>query len=974
MIRQPAAVGRYALALLWITLKRIVKNWRLVTPLLLGLVLASAFVAAVPIYSAASLQRSFIQHWREQDSFRAPFAVIPSHRNPRRKLPVTPAQLAGLERYLEDALQAAAGQPAQSFSAYRTFGVDFLMLSPEVDSGGRVARAELGVMSNLQEHAEVIDGRWFRDRQDGVVEVVAGGRTLDELELLVGSRYRWAYTLLPDEEIDPAAAGAAGVDLRSVQGRRFAVVAIEVVGVVRPRPGLTSREWIYPLLPDRLFMRAEPFARMQQAGMRVDRADWQWVFDDRRVQVADVGQMIAQLEAIEARLAELVPGTEFWLSPLEFFRDFKRTLDRVSLFLLSLAAPTLAMIVAYVMLMAALSVEQRIAEVATLHSRGAGRLQVLASFALEWAVLAGAAALVGPYVGLIAARSVGSTEGFLGFAAIAGADGASTLPLAVTRQSRWFAALASFLAVAAAVGPAAAGGRLSVVTLRQLRARGMRRSFWHRYFIDVIVLGVGFYGYSSLRWQSVRLAPDATIDADPLLFVVPVLFFLGFGLALLRLFPLAMGALSRLTTVMRGVVWQLSFRRLARNTGPFVSVVVLLIVTVAMGIYNGSAARTLQRNIADRISYLAGAEVVVMESWIPPNPDEPEPPRRRGDPRPVAASEPPWLARAEIAGVEAMARVLYRRVEGSRGSQQLGAFNLLALVPDEFARAAWRRDDLLPYRITDYLAALARHREGVLISRSLAARHDLGPGDAFTIEYQNQPIEAYVVAVIPYWPALDPFDRAFAVANLMHVQDFTVLEPYESWYSLNEGMPVAAAGMTAAEHLVAELAELGVTAERVLDTGRQLALLQREPYRRGFFGVLSLGFVAAAAVTVLALTVSTISSTREQSVQLAALRANGLSAMQTTGVLAVERILTVGVGVGLGVAAARLAALLFLPLLRDRADEVSMVPPYLVVTDVADLTALLLTVAAALAAAVVAVAVFISRRQVAGAVRLGDEP
>ena len=199
MIRQPAAVGRYALALLWITLKRIVKNWRLVTPLLLGLVLASAFVAAVPIYSAASLQRSFIQHWREQDSFRAPFAVIPSHRNPRRKLPVTPAQLAGLERYLEDALQAAAGQPAQSFSAYRTFGVDFLMLSPEVDSGGRVARAELGVMSNLQEHAEVIDGRWFRDRQDGVVEVVAGGRTLDELELLVGSRYRWAYTLLPDE-------------------------------------------------------------------------------------------------------------------------------------------------------------------------------------------------------------------------------------------------------------------------------------------------------------------------------------------------------------------------------------------------------------------------------------------------------------------------------------------------------------------------------------------------------------------------------------------------------------------------------------------------------------------------------------------------------------------------------------------------------------------------------------------------------
>ena len=174
--------------------------------------------------------------------------------------------------------------------------------------------------------------------------------------------------------------------------------------------------------------------------------------------------------------------------------------------------------------------------------------------------------------------------------------------------------------------------------------------------------------------------------------------------------------------------------------------------------------------------------------------------------------------------------------------------------------------------------------------------------------------------------------------------------------------------------LVDELSSIGVIAERVMDTRGQLAELQREPYRRGFFGVLSLGFVAAAAVTVLALLVSTISSTREQSVQIAALRANGLSALQTTGVLAVERLLTVGVGVGLGVAGARVASLLFLPLLRDRAAEVSTVPPYLVVTDVADLTALLLVVAAALAAAVVAVAMFIGRRQVAGAVRLGEEP
>ena len=131
--------------------------------------------------------------------------------------------------------------------------------------------------------------------------------------------------------------------------------------------------------------------------------------------------------------------------------------------------------------------------------------------------------------------------------------------------------------------------------------------------------------------------------------------------------------------------------------------------------------------------------------------------------------------------------------------------------------------------------------------------------------------------------------------------------------------------------------------------------------------------VAAAVVTVLALLVTTISSTSDQAVQLAALRANGLSALQTIGVMAVERLLTVGVGVAIGVAGARIAASLFLPLLRDRASEISTVPPYLVITDVPELTALLLLVTGALAIALVGVAIFIGRSQVAGAVRLGDD-
>ena len=114
------------------------------------------------------------------------------------------------------------------------------------------------------------------------------------------------------------------------------------------------------------------------------------------------------------------------------------------------------MILVYVMLIAALAVERRVNEISVLHSRGAGRMQVLASFALEWLILAAVAALVGPYLGVAIGRLVANVQGFLEFSAAndaasqaaATVTGARQLPVVVTEQSRSFALLATVVAVA----------------------------------------------------------------------------------------------------------------------------------------------------------------------------------------------------------------------------------------------------------------------------------------------------------------------------------------------------------------------------------------------------------------------------------------------------------------------------------------------------------------------------------------------
>ena len=984
----PSVVVLYPLTVLWITLQRMARNWRLLGALLAGLVLVAGLSAAVPIYTAAGLQRSFIQHWRQQDEFRPPFAVIVAHRNSRRKEPVTAEQLARLHRYLDSDLPARVGHAAIATSFYGSFGSDFVLLNDEADPSGRATRAEMSFMSNLSEHADIGTGRWYEARDDGVVEVVADEKTLDDLELIVGRRYVWAYQLLPDEEI-------ADLSVETYQRARFALTRIEVVGMFRPQTGVTTREWVYPPLPGRLFMPPEEFARMQAAGLRTSTYDLQWVFEDRLVRVDQLGGLIADLTAVEERAARIAVGTKYWLVPLDFFGKFKTTLDQVALFLFSLAAPTIGMILVYVMLIAALAVERRVTEISVLHSRGAGRMQVLASFALEWLILAAVAALVGPYLGVAIGRLVANVQGFLDFTAAGASAQAATaaetvaasatgadpallateverrLPVVVTEQSRQFALLATAVAVLAAVAPVIASSRFSVVTLRQVQARGMRRSFWHRYFLDLILLGLAFYGYSALRWQEVRLASEATVDADPILFLVPVAFFIGGGLVALRLYPFAMAGLGWLSNRFRGIVLQLTFRRLSRSSGQYVSLLVLLILTVAMGIYNGSAARTLLVNFEDRVRYMNGAELVIREAWESPEEQQSAgmagavQPTSYDQPRPPAPAEPPYFKRLEIEGVEAAARVLVRRAEARNASLHAGSVTMMAIVPHEFAPVAWTRPDLFNPHFYDYLTQLSKHRQGALVSSELKRRGNLEPGDPIVINYNNQRIDSYVIGTVPYWPSLNPEHRPFVIMNLDHVQEFTALEPYDSWYNITD--------REAIPNIVQRLTTIGVWEWKRLDTEQILRDLHREPYRRGFFGILTIGFLAAAAVAVLAFVVYTIYSTRQRLIQFGALRANGLSLVQTLGVVGLEQLLTVGIGLVIGIAGGNAATTLFLPFLRDRASEAQPVPPFLIVTDLDDLTRMVAIVGAAFVIGVAALALFLVRARLASALRLGEE-
>ena len=934
----------YVLSILWMTVKRIVANWRLEAALLVGLVLAVGIVSAIPIYTSGSLQRSLLAQWLRQSESRPPLGLMLTHSNSDYRHETNPEQFDRVREYIERELPRVVREDPYAYSEAGELGINFYL--PKNPDRPRPSSPYINIkaISNLRELASIVDGRWFELRTDGVVEVVVDEATLEGSELLVGERYVYEY---------------------APRGREKTVIEVELVGVFRPNPEtLTTEYWIYPPPFSRsLFADFDEFHErfLEELSLRPSAYDWYMVFDYRTVRVHRLAEVIEGLETIQARAGQMLPETRFWLSPFSLFRWFDARAQVISNFLLTLAVPIFGMVLYYVVLIAGLTVDRRRNEIAVLHSRGAGRVQVAFSFFLEWALLGLVALVVGPYLGLFISRVLGASAGFLTFV------GREALPVAIIDDAYRYGALAVVLAVGAAMIPAIRSSKHSIVSFKQELVRGGGFPLWQKLFLDFILLGFAYYGYRSILRQAQRAVGGEVALMDPLLLFIPVVALLGAGLLILRVYPWVMIALTWITARLPGVVLNLTLQQLSRNSGQYMPLLLLLILTVSLGIYTASAARTLDRNFVDQIAYRVGADIALTEQWALPTGGMLDPSMEGGtgvtsEPQ---IYEPPFYIHHELPGVVSAARVLSAQVSARAGGTFLGNVDMMAIVPAEFGRTAWFRSDLSPFHFYDHLNVLARHREGALVPEEFLRQRRLNLGDYVTLTFKNQPIEVYIAGTVNYWPTLNPTVRPFFIVNLEHVQESIALEPYSVW------LRVEGPGYLPA--IVEGLRQQGVYVVSVRDVNSQVVQGRNEPHRMGFFGILSTGFIVSSLVTVLGFILYTFLSMRSRLLHFGVLRAVGLSLSQLVTLLGLEQVLSLGIGLGAGTALGIYATRIFLPFLKDGEVDASSVPPFIIVTDEADLVRIFTVLGTMLVVAVIGLAVILVRMKLHQAIKLGEE-
>ena len=957
------------LSIVIIAAKRLWAHKGLTLSLLLGWTAAVGLSLSVPLYSDAvnhRLLREELETTREgTPPFAFRFRYIGAWHGVKDWEDVQQA-----DAYLRGPVAADIGLPLESVVRY--FKTDNFRLFPTSEAAYADVRdplewVSIGFLSDLADHITLVEGTFHApplrlssgqaSPTDQAMEVLLHHKLADELGLQVGEE----YILFGRQE-----AGAG--DSKSVQ------IPVRIAGVWQPtNPEETY--WFYqPTAFDRLLVVPETSFHQRIAPIltgEVYVAAWSLLLDGSAVRTEDVPPLLGRISFAETRAASLLPNTDLYVSPAEAMQKYSLKAYLLTILLSVFAIPVLGLILYFVALTAGMAVRRQQTEIAVLRSRGTSRWQVLGVYLLEGLAQGAVALGLGILLGQGIALAMGQIRSFLTLVR------RPPLPVLLSWSSLRFAFGAVALAMLTTLLPALSAAGHTIVTHKQEQARALRRPVWQRYFLDLMLLAPPLYGYYLLRQRgtiSVNLGGGATSDPfqNPLLFLVPTLFIFSLGLLFIRLFPLLMSALAWIADWLPGTPSVLALRHLARSSRHYTGPLLLLILTLGLAAFTASMALTLDDHLVDRVYYEVGSDLRLAEMG-----ESTESPQNPFGSQPALEEEeeelgPKWLFlpvsdHLLVEGVQAAARIGEYRAQSSLGNREEGIF--VGVDRIDFSHVAFFRRDFAPDSLGGLMNLLALDSRALLVERGFLARNALNIGDPLRLELtmigERRTVEFVVAGVLDMFPTQYPEDGPFFVGNLDYAfQQMGDEYPYDVWLTTDGARPT--------EDVVTDLREMGLFVMSHDDARQTILEEQTQPARQGLFGVLSVGFLAAAGLTVLGFLLYAVFSFRQRFIELGVLRAIGLSVAQMAAFLAGEQLALIvtgaAAGTGLGVWASRL----LIPFLQVRGGPHPHTPPFVVQVAWADIFQIYTIFGGMLLVAVVVMLVLLIRMRVFEAIKLGE--
>ncbi|WP_438446001.1 FtsX-like permease family protein [Gorillibacterium sp. sgz5001074] len=957
------------MALARMLIRKMVQNKWLELSLLMGLVLTVALAAGMPVYTEAMLTRMLVKDLERMEAGGLGHpgvyqikAQMPGQRDEQR-----PDALAEFESYLKQEAEPGFTLPVKlAVTERETWSFEFKPVEGNRADAGANRLASFTSMPGLADHIRLLDGRLpSGEASDGVWEVLVTEKGLSTLGGVIGSVFE-----IKDKDLDwTVRFKAVGVFTKKSDDDLF---------FRDPSLGTWGKTFF---IDDKLFEREFLQSRPIPLGAQI----YYYLLDYTKLEVRNLDRLLdtdRQIREKTAAVSNSYSG-DVNASIIKTVEKYPERASNLRTLVWSLNTPVLVMLGIYMFMVSHLISERQKTEIAVLRSRGASRLQIMASSAAEGLILCGLAFAAGPYLGLLLTRMLGASNGFLEFVSRA------SLTARLNGEAYRYAGLAAGASLIILLIPVFLATRVSIVGRKTAMARAGGAPVWHRFYLDVAVTGVALYGlrlyHNRLKTlKSFGLNKDM-LQIDPLQFVVPALFILGAGLLLLRLYPY----LIRLIYWAGRRWWPPSLYatliQLGRSGSQYQFLMVFLIMTVATGVFSASAARTINSNVEDRTRYMNGAELVLDVPWQNDAPPEGGGgPERGGAPAETAPKpsrvhylEPPFGPYAGLPGVEKAARVFVKKNAFFQAGKDRGQVTLMGIQTDEFSEAAWFRNGLTEYPMQDYLNVMAEDPRAVLVSRSVAEQKGVKLGDPIWIGWDGVDSRAFVVyGILDYFPSFNPLPASFdskakdnkpmlIVGHLRHIQTHLALEPYSIWLKLSPGASV--------KKIYEAMTEQKLEVAKVASTRDDLIRARNDPFLMAVNGVMTMGFLISVLVSFVGFLLYWILTLSGRALQTGILRAIGMRLSQLIGMLGAEQLLTSGAAVAIGVLTGHAASRLYVPLFESAFDPGKLVPPFQVVFDPADTVRLYVLVGVMITLGLCILGWMLSRIRIHQALKLGED-
>lgn len=839
----------------------------------------------------------------------------------------------------------------------------------------------IGAIENVEEHINIVSGEVFSQEpsDDGVVEAVISEKGLVKQKLLVGEVLE--FDAIRDENNDPLKIKIVGVFENAKEDDLFWVNS----------PSTFTSEI---LIPNTIFTeRYENFDDIQYAL----RGAFHILLDYEDMQENELKSILKKTQNYKNIFKEDSAYT-FRAYYEDILEEHMLESRKVTATLSVLQVPILVLLAAFIFMVSRQILEIEQNEISILKSRGASKKQILITYLIQSSIIAGISLIIGLPLGAFLCQVLGSANSFLGFVS------RRALDLHFTWKVLLYALGAVLISIGAMILPVFKFADLTIVEQKQKRDLKKKQVWWQRYFIDVVCLVVSLYGLYSFNGQKAELAKKVAEGSglDPLMFLSSSLFIIGASLVSLRVIPFFINLIFKFRKDKWNPSIYASFLRVLRTRNKQQFIMVFLMLTIALGIFNAYSARTINTNAEDKIRYTNGADVVLKEVWgeeeeekeisstdlpedietvdqFEDSRNEQTEEKEEGE---VNLEEPDFEKFQLIDGVEHVAKIYVDEagsipVANEETGVEAQQVTIMGVNTRELGETGWFKDDLLPQHWYHYLNAVAKNSSAILVSQNFRDKLGYNIGDVITYSTGNgSQIRGVIYGFVKYWPTYNSvtmvknadgteseLDHFMIVSHLSKMQANDGVLPYYVWLDLKDST----------QGVYDFIGENKMKLESFTDSYAEIIELKNDPIIQGTNGILTVSFIVVLLLCGVGFLIFWILSIRSRALQFGIFRAMGMSMKEILIMLAGEQVFITGSSIVVGTVIGLVASYLYIPLLQIAYGAADSMIPLEIESAGSDLVKIFVVVALIIGACMAVLGRIIKEIRISQALKLGED-